>query len=238
MIRLPAADIQIGDHVTRKFFGLTFNVDTIWSTLIAAAIVLVLGLWVRRRLTHGVPGKLQLFFETVAAAVQKQVHDSIGVDVVPAAVPLAMALFLFILVANWIGQLPFGDTPNYIPPPTADTNLTYALAFTVVFWVHAAAIRRRGFFPYVKSFFKPLWLSPIKIIEEIAKPITLALRLFGNIFSGGIMLALIGIMPVFILWAPNLIWKVFDSAIGVIQAFIFALLTILYFSFAVSEQGH
>jgi len=60
--------------------------------------------------------------------------------------------------------------------------------------------------------------------------LTLALRLFGNIFSGVIMVSLIGLFPAFILWAPDVIWKLFDAFIGLIQAFIFALLTIIYFS--------
>jgi F-type H+-transporting ATPase subunit a len=62
------------------------------------------------------------------------------------------------------------------------------------------------------------------------RPVTLALRLFGNIFSGVIMVSLIALFPAFILWLPNVIWKLFEMFIGLIQAFIFALLTILYFS--------
>jgi len=69
-----------------------------------------------------------------------------------------------------------------------------------------------------------------QVIEEIVKPFTLALRLFGNIFAGGIMLSLIGLMPLYILWGPEIIWKAFGIFIGLIQAFIFALLTILYFA--------
>jgi F-type H+-transporting ATPase subunit a len=70
------------------------------------------------------------------------------------------------------------------------------------------------------------------------KPITLALRLFGNIFAGTIMVALIAALPVYILWAPNVLWKVFDAFIGLIQAFIFGLLTILYFaSVSPDEEG-
>jgi F-type H+-transporting ATPase subunit a len=69
----------------------------------------------------------------------------------------------------------------------------------------------------------------LNIIEEIMKPITLALRLFGNIFSGVIMVSLIALFPAYILWAPEAAWKIFDAAIGLIQAFIFALLTVLYF---------
>jgi F-type H+-transporting ATPase subunit a len=79
-------------------------------------------------------------------------------------------------------------------------------------------------------------MLPLNVLEELIKPITLALRLFGNIFAGGIMLALITLMPVYVLWAPNLLWKGFDMAIGVIQAFIFALLTVLYF--AMAGAGH
>jgi F-type H+-transporting ATPase subunit a len=80
-------------------------------------------------------------------------------------------------------------------------------------------------------------MFPINLVEEIARPITLSLRLFGNIFSGVILVSLIALFPAYILWAPNAIWKLFDLFIGLIQAFIFALLTILYFgSVAPSEE--
>ena len=80
-------------------------------------------------------------------------------------------------------------------------------------------------------------LLPLNILEELVKPITLALRLFGNIFAGGIMLALIGLItwrraPVGAPGLSNIIWKLFDMFIGGIQAFIFALLTVLYFGMA------
>jgi F-type H+-transporting ATPase subunit a len=105
-----------------------------------------------------------------------------------------------------------------------------------------AGIRARGISGYFKNFFrKPFLMFPLHIIEEIAKPLTLSLRLFGNLFSGGIMIALlISFIPKF--WAMAIIftpvWKLFDMFIGLIQAFIFALLTILYFQFAVEEGGH
>jgi F-type H+-transporting ATPase subunit a len=80
-------------------------------------------------------------------------------------------------------------------------------------------------------------LFPINLVEEIARPITLSLRLFGNIFSGVIMVSLIALFPAFILWAPNVVWKLFDLFIGLIQAFIFALLTILYFGSVAPSEG-
>ena len=91
---------------------------------------------------------------------------------------------------------------------------------------------------YFGHFLEPFpVLLPLTILEELIKPITLALRLFGNIFAGGIMLALIGLMPAYLLWAPNLVWKAFDMFIGLIQAFIFALLTVLYFAMAGAGHG-
>ena len=80
-------------------------------------------------------------------------------------------------------------------------------------------------------------LAPINVVEELAKPISLSLRLFGNIFAGGILVGLIALFPPYILWAPNAIWKTFDLFVGAIQAFIFALLTILYFSQSMELEG-
>src|SRR6476646_9585134 len=115
------------------------------------------------------------------------------------------------------------------PSPTFDPNLTYALALRGIVMMHVAGIRRNGAKKYYAHIFeKPRVLAPLRIVEEIIKPVTLSLRLFGNIFAGTIMLALIAALPAFILWAPEVLWKLFDAFIGLIQAFIFGLLTILY----------
>jgi len=234
---LAASEIKIGEHVTRKFLGLTFNVDTIWTTVIAGSILVALGLYMRYRITHGTPSKLQLAFETVVDAVQKQVQDTIG-PVAPFVVPLAVTLFFFILIANWLEIIPSGHSPEYLPAPTADVNLTFALAFLVVGWATVTGIRRRGAGGYLKGFIRPSpALLPINIIEEVAKPFSLALRLFGNLFAGGVVLSLITLLPPYLLPVLNVPWKLFDMFIGLIQAFIFALLTILYFAFSVGE-GH
>jgi F-type H+-transporting ATPase subunit a len=231
-----ATDIEIGTHITRTFGGVTFNVDTIWSTVLAAAIVLGVGLYMARHATSGMPGKLQLAFETVVDAVRRQVEGSVG-PVAPFVVPLAVAIFFFILISNWLGLIPSGHHPEYLPPPTADINLTLALALLVIIWAVATGIRHRRS-GYFKGFFKPyFFLFPINLIEEVAKPFSLSLRLFGNLFAGGVVLALITLFPSFIVPFPNVLWKLFDMGIGLIQAFIFALLTILYFAFALGE-GH
>jgi F-type H+-transporting ATPase subunit a len=226
---LLAADIEPGHHTTFEFLGMTWNADTMWATAAAGAVVILLGLWMRAKVTSQVPSKIQIFWESITEAVTNQVEASVG-RVHPFIIPLAICLFVFILVANWFEIIP---SDHHLPAPTADVNLTYALGLFVIVGVHVFSIRQRGWKGYVKHYFQPNpALFPINLIEEIVKPFTLALRLFGNIFSGGIMLLLIGLMPAYLLWGPNAVWKLFDMFIGLIQAFIFALLAILYFGMA------
>ncbi|MGC4111039.1 MAG: F0F1 ATP synthase subunit A [Nocardioides sp.] len=251
---LPLTDIKIGEHVERHFLGMTFNMDTIWTTLIAGAIVVALGFWARSQLTRRpddhVPTKLQLIWEFVVDQAQKQVEDTLG-KVNRTVVMFAVAEFFFILVANWMEMIPSEPNKHYhfLPAPTADTNLTYAMAIAVIVSVWAYGIRQNGLGGYLKHFLQPSpAMLPLNIIEELTKPVSLALRLFGNIFAGGILLALIasltawsvGVLPIggvlSVFFA--IIWKLFDMAIGLIQAFIFALLTVLYFGMAAGHGGH
>jgi F-type H+-transporting ATPase subunit a len=239
---LPPAEIKIGEHVVRKLGGISFNLDTIWTTAVAGGLVLLLGFLARRALTRDtddhVPTKLQLFWETIVNQVNTQVEDNLG-RVHPYVAPLAISLFFFILFANWLELLPteLNEKTHLLPAPTADTNLTYAMALLVMVSVWTYGIRQKGVRGYFRHFIEPFpILLPLNVLEELIKPLTLALRLFGNIFAGGIMLALIGLLPIYVLWAPNLLWKLFDMAIGGIQAFIFALLTVLYF--AMAGAGH
>jgi F-type H+-transporting ATPase subunit a len=237
-----AIDVKVGNHIEWHVFGVVLHGDTIISTLVAGAILIGLGLWMRRRLSVTQPGRLQLFFETVTGQVEQQVEDTMGIKTAPFVVPLAMTLFLFILFANWLSILPSIKTGHHneiLPPPASDVNLTYALALFVIVLMHVTGIRKKGFRGYYHHLFTPSWIMfPINLIEEIVRPVTLALRLFGNIFSGTIMVSLIALFPAYILWAPDLIWKLFDMFIGLIQAFIFGLLTILYFASArPAEEG-
>jgi F-type H+-transporting ATPase subunit a len=255
MIGLVPLEIEIhpGEHPEGHLFGMTFNLDTIWVTVIAGAIVIALGFWARAQLTKDtedhVPTKLQLVWETVVNEVNTQVEGNLG-KVNPFVVPLAVALFFFILIANWIEVIPteLNENVHLLPSPTADTNLTYAMALFVIIGVWGFGIRQKGLRGYLKHFLEPYpYLLPLNVLEELVKPITLALRLFGNIFAGGIMIALIGGLvslapaniPVGGVLAGllNVVWKLFDTIfLGGLQAFIFALLTVLYFGMA--GAGH
>lgn len=240
-LTVASGDVEIGQHITVTIGGYTFNVDTILGTVIAGAIVIGLGLYVARKVSARKPNKVQIIFETVTTAVRNQVESTMGIQTAPYVVPLAMSLFLFILIANWLAVIPTGHHPEYVPPPASDVNLAYALALLVIVWMHVAGVRKKGVRGYYHHLFQPHWIMfPINLVEEIARPITLSLRLFGNIFSGVILVSLIALFPAYILWAPNAIWKLFDLFIGLIQAFIFALLTILYFGSVkpAEEEAH
>ena len=146
-----AADVEVGHHHTAQIGGLTFNVDTIWSSVVAGVIVLGAGLYMARRATSGRPSKLQLLWETIVDAVQKQVEAMMG-PVAPFVVPLAVTLFTFILIANWLELIPSG---GYLESPSADINLTLAMALLVVIWVHVAHIKQKGFGAYIKHYGQP-----------------------------------------------------------------------------------
>lgn len=226
-------------------FG-TFNVDTILATVIAAVIVLALAFVLRAKVTStGVPSGVQLFWETITIQMRQQIESSIGMKIAPFVLPLAVTLFTYILVANWIGVLPvqYGEgegSGELFAPPASDVNFVFALVLVVFVWYHAAGIKRRGIIGHPVKLIKghAVGLAPINIIEEIAKPVSLALRLFGNLFAGTVMVALIALFPAYIMWLPNAIWKSFDLFVGLIQAFIFSLLTILYFSQAMETDEH
>jgi F-type H+-transporting ATPase subunit a len=133
-----------------------------------------------------------------------------------------------------------GSSGEILPAPTGDVNLPLAMALLVIVWVHVESFRARGFRGYFNHYRQPYTaLAPINVIEEITKPITLTFRLFGNLFSGGLMIAVMTtLLPIYVVPFGEIIWKPFDLFIGAIQAYIFMLLTILYFTFATSNEDH
>jgi F-type H+-transporting ATPase subunit a len=233
------SQINVGNHPKAG----PFNIDTIGTTALAAIVVIGMGLWVASRASATNPGRLQIAWEAITGYIGDLVEQNIGPQY-RQVVPLGVSIFVVVLVADWVEILPglFHNT-DYAPAPTGDINLCLALAAVVFVVTNVAAFRARGAGGYVTRFFaKPRFMAPIRMIEEIANPVSLALRLFGNLFAGGIMIQLLIAFPEPFGAAPSLIftvvWKLFDMFIGVVQAFIFALLTILYYQFAVDTEGH
>ncbi len=238
------ADVAISVHQSQTAicsgggFWCTVNQDTLISSGIAMLVTLILGLVVAANLRHGRPGKLQMIFEAALSYVRDLTRENVAADAA-FIVPIAMTIGFFIVVANWIDFFPLQKP---VIPANSDWNLTLAMGLIVIIVVQAYSVKVLGWFGYLRRFTKPFELPlpvrilfiPLNVLEEVVKPVTLSLRLFGNILAGVIMVELIPqLIPVWLSWLPLSLWKAFDVfLIGSLQAFIFMLLTIIYFGMA------
>jgi len=219
---------EIGSHKLAHFAGLTFNLDTLTMTWITMAIVILLAVAATRRIELR-PRGWQNFLEMAVVALLEQVEANMGAKGKKLA-PLVITLFLFLAVGNELGLVP-GFTS-----PTNDINTTLGLALMIVIIVHVLGVKNKGLIRYVKHFFEPyVPFVIINIIEEVAKPITLSFRLFGNILAGEILLLVLGMLvPYFV---PTL-WLAFSVFVGIVQAFIFTMLSISYLSNSLQDDHH
>jgi F-type H+-transporting ATPase subunit a len=256
------ADAPIGSHPTVSVGCgtlCTFNYDSLISSAIAVVATLAIAFWIRSKLKDGEPGRVQAVFEWAYDLLRGLVKENVSADAL-FIVPLAMTLFLYILIANWLELFPLAFLP-IIHGANADLNQTLAMGLIVIAVVQWYSIRVLGLGGYLRRFTKPFELPlpariayiPLNVLEELVKPVTLSLRLFGNIFAGSVMIGLIS--SIGLLFLPTVqnvpgiiagsvllaIWKGFDVIfIGFIQAFIFMLLTVIYFGMGREglEHGH
>jgi F-type H+-transporting ATPase subunit a len=238
----------IGDHTTWQWPLLgSIHSDTVGTTWVAMAIALVFFWWLGRSYTTNRVNKIQATFEVIINYLSDLSIGTLG----PKGerfVPIFVGIFLFIWILNEFGVLflkalglPFGGSP------TADLNTTAAFALVVFFSIQFLAIRKSGIKAYAHLFKPYPWLFPINFIEEIARPVVLAMRLAFNILAGEILLFVVAtvivsnvqIGPVNISYlvavAPIGI-EFFNFAIGTIQAFVFTLLAIVYLSLATADE--
>ncbi|MBJ7610402.1 MAG: F0F1 ATP synthase subunit A [Candidatus Dormibacteraeota bacterium] len=208
---------------------IAINVDTARNSLIVAAILVIVGVVVRRQSRPGRPGGLQNLLEYFVDAIRGLVRQTLG-DRPIRILPIVITMFAFIFLSNLIGLIPGFKSP------TNDVNTTVALAFFAIGLVHVFSVRARGPVGYLKHYFSMVGnpigrvlLGVLEIFQEFVKPFTLALRLYFNIFVGELLLAVILVLlgiasPIF----NGLFWIPFSVFIGLIQAFIFVMLTISY----------
>lgn len=216
----------IGSHQIAHFAGLSFHLDTLIMTWLTMAVVIIIAILATRRLTL-VPSGWQNLLEMAVEALLNQIESTMGPKGLKFA-PMIITLFLFLLISNWLGLIPKFSSP------TSDLNTTAGLAIMVFVLIQVLGIMHKGLGSYIGHFFKPYALFlPINIIEELAKPITLSFRLFGNIIAGEVLLIVLGMLvPYFV---PT-IWLAFSVFVGVIQAFIFTMLTMSYLSNSLNDN--
>jgi len=219
---------EIGVREVVRWAGMTFNWETLCMTWLTMAIVLIIAFLAVRNLSL-VPRGWQNVIEMVVEGLQAQMKGTMGKGGMFLA-PFIISLFMFLLVSNWLGLIPG------MASPTNDLNTTLGLALLVIVMVHVLGVARKGGH-YIGHFFKPTPIFVIiNAIEEIAKPITLSFRLFGNILAGEILIIiLLKLMPIW-MPVPSVIWLAFSIFIGAAQAFIFTMLSMAYFANAVKED--
>lgn len=209
-------------------FRVTETLVIMWAI---TAIIILLALMIPKDLKK-VPGKVQLVLEMFVDAIYGFTGSTMGNDKLQFA-PYIGTLIIFIAISNISGIFA-------VRPPTADLNTTLSLALMTFFLVHFNGIRSKGLGTYLKGFFEPFpVLSPINIIGEFATPISLSFRLFGNLIGGMIIVsmlysALAGItgdgIPFLQLGIPIVFHVYFDLFSGLLQTFIFAMLSMIFIS--------
>jgi F-type H+-transporting ATPase subunit a len=225
------AEVDV-EHPTVSLAGLTFNADTIRNTVIICLALLAFGLVIRSQVHPGIPSKLQNATEGLVEYLGNLTDETLAGRGI-ALVPLAISLFVFLLISNWVGLIPG------LKSPTNDWNTTLGLALMAFVLVQFFSIRKRGLGRYLWHMVVGPPPFPLTVIDELAKPLTLSFRLYFNIFVGELMLALILLLPVWIAWFPGVIWTLFSVFIGGVQAFIFTVLTVSYIAVAVPvDEGH
>lgn len=249
------------DPETHKPTGLVdfsaWNIDTLVFGWLMMGLVVLAAWRVGRNLTAGTPSGLQAFLELVVEFVDSQVK-SVFTGRNPFIGPLAFTIFVWVFLMNAMDLVPVDLLPllgqlvgiEYLKVvPTTDLGTTFGLALSVFALIIFYNVKVKGLVGYIKMFLThPFgkWLFPVNIImttiEEVAKPVSLALRLFGNMFAGELLFMLIALLglgawtflPLQVVLGTG--WAIFHILVVTLQAFIFMLLTIVYLGMASADM--
>jgi F-type H+-transporting ATPase subunit a len=219
-------DININVHGIINIGGIEVLItDTMISTWIIMGVLIAFAIVVRIKLRNfkDVPTGFQNVVEAIVELFESYIRSTAG-DKLAFLGNWFFTLFLFILISNISGVFPG------IRPPTADWSMTVGLAIVTFVLIQIMGIKfRKG--EYIASFFKPIFVFlPINIIGELARPISISFRLFGNILAGLIMMSLIySIAPLFARFIiPAALHAYFDLFAGVLQTYIFVTLSLSF----------
>ncbi|KRM18839.1 atp synthase a chain [Ligilactobacillus hayakitensis DSM 18933 = JCM 14209] len=228
------------------YFGIPFNVGNVTSGLITAVLMFCLLFWLSRKIQMKPTGKqnvIEWIIDFTNGIIKNALPDEEGKNYSL----LAFTLFVFIFLSNQIGLI-FEFEYNgheYLKSPTSTPITTITLAFMVILLSHYLGVKKFGFGGYIKnSYLSPMpALLPISILEQFTNFLTLALRLYGNIFAGEVLLKLIfslakshGILTYIPAIPLEILWQGFSVFIGSIQAYVFVTLTMVYISQKVEKE--
>ena len=202
---------------------LVVNNHTLIMTWVVIGLTLLFS-WLATRDRKMVPGPWQRIAELLVDWFKELVCDALGEAYEERYFPLICALFIFLLLCNWVGIVPG------LEEPTKDLNTTLGLGLMGFVIAHGTAIKVKGLKEYVKEYFEPMFfLAPLNVVGEIAKVISISFRLFGNIMGGSIIIIVVS----HLIWGlvlPPFLYGFFGLFVGTVQAFVFMMLTLVYIS--------
>jgi len=232
----PATPLVIEFHPS-----ITNSIVVSWIVMILILVVLIAA----SRGMKPVPRRLQNVWEATYEAFS-DFAIGLGGEQARRYIPIFAALFLFIMFANWTDLFLFGNKVNVLRTPTSDINITVGLALTSFVVYHFEGVRRLGVRGYLGKFFNlrgfkrgpadgaiDLFVGLIEFLLEFFKPITLAFRLFGNLYGGGIM---VGVFTALLLALLPLPFIALEAFVGFVQALIFSVLTLMYTMMAIESH--
>ena len=208
-----------------NFFGyqMTFNVEAMLMTWIVIGLLLLFG-WACSSRSSMVPNRFQVVGELLVSKLYELTEDAMGKELAKTYSPLICALFLFLVLCNWLGIIP------HLEEPTKDLNTPLSLGLMGFAIAHYVGIKTKGFKDYIKEYFAPMFfMMPLNLIGELAKVVSISFRLFGNIMGGSIIILVVSYLTYNIVLPPFLN-AFFGFFVGAIQAFVFTMLTIVYIS--------
>jgi F-type H+-transporting ATPase subunit a len=206
-------------------FGLrlAINLEVVLMTWIAFGAVILFG-YLCARESAILPGAMQALGELLVDQLYQLTEDALDKELAAKYGPLICALFMFLVVSNWLGIIP------HLEEPTKDLNTPLSLGVMGFVIAHAAGIRSKGFKAYIKEYMEPIFfMAPLNIIGELAKIVSISFRLFGNIMGGSIIILVVSYLTYSVLLPPFL-YAFFGLFVGTIQAFVFTMLTVVYIS--------
>ena len=209
-----------------NFFGiiLRFNVQTIIMTWIVMAALIVFALLARKNMGI-IPNPFQVIAEFLVSTFYNLCVDALEDEKLGKKYfPLICALFMFLLLSDWLGIFP------KLSEPTRDLNTPLGMGIMGFIIAQYSGIREKGLKEYIKQYMEPIFLmAPLNVIGELAKVISISFRLFGNIMGGAIIIIVVSYL-VYSLILPPLLNLFFGLFVGTVQAFVFTMLTLVYIS--------
>ena len=223
-------------HWIVKIFNQSVNMDTLITMWISMALLIVVSLLATRKLSI-VPSKLQLVFEGIINYFSDITASNMGEREAKKHLPLLLTLFLFILTANLLGQLPWHLVhlaQGELASPNNDINMTAAMAIVVSIYYVFFGIKKKGFKFFLENFrVDGIMIALVDLLELFVRPFSLALRLFANIMAGEILVFTFLGMCAYLLPLPFMLFEIF---VALVQALVFTLLATTYIALAVNHE--